>query len=85
MKVQVLNDHILVKPIEENIQCGLYIPPVFRQGAESSRMGQVEYCGPRASVNVGDVVLFGKWSGNEVIIDGVQLLVMKARSIFAIK
>lgn len=85
MTVQVLNDHILVKTIEEETQGGLYIPPMFRQGAESCKIGKVEYCGPRASVAVGDTVLFGKWTGQEVVIDGIRLLVMKARSIFAIK
>ena len=83
--LQVRKDHILVKTVEEDIQNGLYIPPIFRQGAESCKLGKVEFCGPLTPVVPGDVVLFGKWTGEEVILNGTRLMLMKARSIFAIK
>ena len=90
MKIQPLSDHILVEPVrEEKKKSGIILPDTVEK--ERSEKGKVVAVGPgkRASsptgegkripvdVKKGDVVLFTKYSPNEVKIDGKEYLVVK--------
>ena len=93
MALQPLEDRIIVKPgeAEETTVSGLVIPDTAK---EKPMQGEVLAVGPGArdedgdlvpmSVQVGDRVLFGKWSGTEVKIDGEDLLIMKEADIMGI-
>ena len=93
MKFRPLHDRVLVRRVEEEERTagGIIIPDTAR---EKPMQGEVIAVGPGArdetgklvplEVNVGDRVLFGKWSGTEVKIDGKELLIMKESDILGI-
>ena len=92
-KVKPLGDRVLVKPVEEDEQVkgGIIIPDT---AAEKPSTGKVLAVGPGArneegtitppDVKKGDQVLFGKWSGTEVKIDGDDLLIMNESDIMGV-
>jgi len=93
MKFRPLHDRILVKRIdaEEKTAGGIIIPDTAK---EKPQQGEVIAVGPGArneagqlvalDVKVGDRVLFGKWSGTEVKIDGEDLLIMKESDVMGV-
>ncbi|EQD65311.1 Chaperonin Cpn10 [mine drainage metagenome] len=93
MKLRPLHDRVIVKRLEEERVSagGIVIPD---SAAEKPSRGKVIAAGPgkvndegkvRAlDVKAGDTILFGKWSGTEVKIDGEELLVMKEEDIQAV-
>lgn len=90
MTFRPLHDRVVVKRIEEESKTagGIIIPDTAK---EKPQQGEVVAVGPGArdeagkinplDVKVGDRVLFGKWSGSEVKIDGEDLLIMKESDI----
>ena len=93
MSLKPLNDRVLVKRLEseERTASGLYIPDTAK---EKPSKGEVVAVGPGKhaddgklvpmSVKVGDMVLFNKYAGTEVKIDGAEHLVMREDDILAI-
>ena len=93
MKFRPLHDRIVVKRIdaEEKTAGGIIIPDTAK---EKPSQGEVLAVGPGGrdeagklipiDVRVGDRVLFGKWSGTEVKIDGDELLIMKESDIMGV-
>jgi chaperonin GroES len=93
MKFRPLHDRVVVKRInaEEKTKGGIIIPDTAK---EKPQEGEVIAIGPGAraetgklvppDVKVGDRVLFGKWSGTEVKIDGQDLLIMKETDIMGV-
>ena len=93
MKFRPLHDRVVVRRIDEdNVSAGGIIIP--DTAAEKPQQGQVVAVGPGArdesgdvvtlDVKTGDTVLFGKWSGTEVKIDGEELLIMKESDIMGV-
>ncbi|MGO4854242.1 co-chaperone GroES [Phaeovulum sp. W22_SRMD_FR3] len=88
-----LHDRVLVRRVQgdEKTKGGLIIPDSAK---EKPAEGEIVSCGAGArkdsgeliamSVKAGDKVLFGKWSGTEVTIDGEELLIMKESDILGI-
>src|SRR6187200_2258231 len=93
MKFRPLHDGIVIKRIEAEAKTagGIIIPDTVK---EKPQQGEVVAVGPGGrdeagkltplDVKVGDIVLFGKWSGTEVKIDGVDLLIMKESDIMGV-
>jgi chaperonin GroES len=93
MKFKPLQDRVVVRRIqeEEKTAGGIIIPDTAK---EKPSEGEVVAVGPGArndkgdivplEVKAGDRVLFGKWSGTEVKIDGQELLIMKESDIMGI-
>jgi chaperonin GroES len=93
MQFRPLHDRIVVKRIEaeEKTAGGNIIPDTAK---EKPSQGEVIAVGPGGrdeagklipiDIQVGDRVLFGKWSGTEVKIDGEDLLIMKESDIFGV-
>jgi chaperonin GroES len=93
MKFRPLHDRIVVKRIdaEEKTKGGIIIPDTAK---EKPSQGEVLAVGPGGryeagelipiDLAVGDRVLFGKWSGTEVKIDGEDLLIMKESDIMGV-
>ena len=93
MKFRPLHDRVLVRRIEaeEKTKGGIIIPDTAR---EKPQQGEVIAVGPGGrdesgklipiDVKVGETILFGKWSGNEVKIDGVEYLIMKESDIMGV-
>ena len=93
MKFRPLHDRVVVKRLEEDTKTagGIIIPDTVK---EKPQQGEVVGVGPGArdesgkltplDVKVGDTVLFGKWSGTEVKIDGKDLLIMKESDIMGV-
>ena len=91
-KVAPLADRVVVKPLEEAEQMrgGLYIPDTAK---EKPQQGNIVAVGPGRfekdarvpmDVKVGDKVLYGKYSGTEVTIEGEQLLILRESDILAV-
>lgn len=81
-----LNDRVLVKPApaEEKTASGLIIPDTAK---EKPQRGTIVAAGPGKkdepmTVSIGDNVLYGKYSGTEITIDGEDYLMMKESDIF---
>jgi chaperonin GroES len=81
-----LADRVLVKPAaaEEKTASGLFIPDTAK---EKPQRGEIVAVGngkkdEPLSVKVGDQVLYGKYAGTEITIDGVEYLMMKELDIF---
>ncbi|MGF1628637.1 MAG: co-chaperone GroES [Kiloniellaceae bacterium] len=93
MKFRPLHDRVAIRRIEENEKTagGIIIPDTAK---EKPSQGEVLAVGAGArndkgeliapDVKVGDLVLFGKWSGTEVKIDGQDLLIMKESDIMGV-
>jgi len=93
MKFRPLHDRVVVKRLEseEKSAGGIIIPDTAK---EKPMQGEVVAAGPGArgddgkvvalDVKAGDKVLFGKWSGTEVKIDGEELLIMKESDIMGV-
>ncbi len=93
MKFRPLHDRVVVRRIEaeEKTAGGIIIPDTAK---EKPQEGEVIAAGPGArneqgqlvalDVKAGDRILFGKWSGTEVKIDGEELLIMKESDIMGI-
>ena len=93
MAFKPLHDRVLVKRVEseEKTKGGLIIPDTAK---EKPAEGEVVSTGEGArkdsgeliamSVKAGDRILFGKWSGTEVTIDGQELLIMKESDILGV-
>lgn len=93
MNFRPLHDRVLVKRVEQEQKTlgGIIIPDTAK---EKPMEGEVIAVGPGArgedgklialDVKPGDRILFGKWSGTEVKIDGVELLIMKETDIMGI-
>ena len=93
MALKPLHDRVLVRRVEsdEKTAGGLIIPDSAK---EKPSEGEIVSCGDGArkdsgelitmAVSAGDRVLFGKWSGTEVTVDGEELLMMKESDILGI-
>ena len=93
MQFRPLHDRVLVRRIEaeEKTAGGIIIPDTAK---EKPQEGEVVAVGPGAraedgtvtalDVQAGDRILFGKWSGTEVKIDGEELLIMKESDILGV-
>src|SRR5580700_8064844 len=90
MKFRPLHDRVVIRRLEgeEKTKGGILIPDTAK---EKPQEGEVVAVGPGSrdesgklipiDLKAGDRVLFGKWSGNEVKIDGVEYLIMKESDI----
>lgn len=93
MKMRPLHDRVLVKRIEseEKTKSGIIIPDTVK---EKPQEGEIIAIGTGTrqengtiiplDVKVGDKILFGKWSGTEIKLDGVDFLVMKESDIMGV-
>ena len=93
MQFRPLHDRVVVRRVdaEERTKGGIIIPDTAK---EKPQEGEVIAVGPGArdesgkvqplDVKVGDRILFGKWSGTEVRIDGEELLIMKESDIMGV-
>jgi len=93
MKLKPLNDRVLVKRLEseEKTAGGLYIPDTAKEKPSRGKVvaagpGKIGDDGKRAAlaVKAGDLVLFNKYAGTEISIDGEEHLVMREDDILAI-
>jgi len=93
MKLMPLNDRVLVKRLdsEEKTAGGLYIPDTAKEKPSKGEIvaagpGKMDDSGKRVELTVkaGDTVLFNKYAGTEVKLDGVEHLVMREDDILAI-
>ena len=93
MKFRPLHDRVVVKRVEEEgkTKGGIIIPDTAK---EKPMEGEIVSVGPGArdesgklvppDVKAGDRILFGKWSGTEIKLDGVEYLIMKESDIMGI-
>ena len=93
MKFRPLHDRVVVRRIDEETKTkgGIIIPDTAK---EKPMQGEVIAIGPGGrdeagklvpiDLKAGDIILFGKWSGTEVKIDGEELLIMKESDIMGV-
>ena len=88
MKLKPINDRIVIKPApaEEKTKGGIIIPDTAK---EKPQRGEVVAVGPgkediKMTVKVGDVVLYGKYSGQELSYEGVDYLIMREDDVLVV-
>jgi len=93
MKFRPLHDRVLVRRVDEDTKTagGIIIPDTAQ---EKPSEGEIISVGPGArgedgsvqalDVKKGDRVLFGKWSGTEIVVEGEDLLIMKESDIMGV-
>jgi len=88
VKIKPLADRVLIEPMaaEEKTATGIIIPDTAK---EKPQKGTVVAVGPgtkdeKMEVKVGDVVLYGKYSGTELTIKGTDYLIMRQSDVLAI-
>ena len=92
VKVAPLADRVVVKPLEESEQMrgGLYIPDTAK---EKPQQGEIVAAGPGRyekdkrvpmELKVGDKILYGKYSGTEVTLEGDQYLILRESDVLAV-
>jgi chaperonin GroES len=92
VKVAPLADRVVVKPLEETEQMrgGLYIPDTAK---EKPQQGEIVAAGPGRyekdkrvpmELKVGDKILYGKYSGTEVTLEGDQYLILRESDVLAV-
>ena len=93
MKLRPLHDRVVIRRAEGDMKSkgGIIIPDTAK---EKPQEGEVIAVGPGSrdesgkliplDVKAGDIILFGKWSGTEVKIDGEELLIMKESDIMGV-
>lgn len=90
-KIQPLEDRVVVRPSEANeeMRGGLYIPDTAK---EKPTQGEVIAVGPGrfekgervpVDIKVGDKVLYGKYSGTQITLDGEEVMILKASDVLA--
>lgn len=93
-KIQPLFSYVLIKPVqaETTTASGIVIPDTAQE--KQSQMGEVLAIGPgfasedgresKIILKVGDKVVYKKWGGNEIKVDGVEYMLMEQKDIMAI-
>ena len=93
MKIKPLADRVIVKPSEgiEKTKGGIYVPDTAK---EKPQEGEIVAVGPgrttedgkliKMEVKVGDHILYGKYSGTEVTVEGEEYLIVRESDILAI-
>jgi chaperonin GroES len=93
MNVRPLHDRIIVQRIEEGEQKigGIIIPDTAKEKPQQGKViaagaGKVKDDGKRVSLDVkaGDIILFGKYSGQEIKLDGEEFLIMREDEVLAV-
>lgn len=92
MNIKPLADRVIVKPMEkETMKGGIIIPDTVKEKPMQGTIvavgpGQISDSGERVAPEVkkGDVVLYGKYSGTEVNVDGVDYLILRESDVLAI-
>jgi chaperonin GroES len=94
MKVRPLNDRILVRRLEEESEQrvgGIIIPDTAKEKPQQGKViavgtGKVKDDGTRIPLDVqaGDTILFGKYSGQEIKLDGEEFLIMREDEVLAV-
>jgi chaperonin GroES len=93
MKVKPLHDRILVKRIEEGEQVvgGIIIPDTAKEKPQQGKVvavgaGKIDDKGKRQPLDVkdGDRILFGKYSGQEIKLDGEEFLIMREDEVLGV-
>ncbi len=92
-KVQPLADRVVVKPMEreEKTKSGIYLPDTAKEKPQEGKVvavgpGRVSDDGTRIAmdVKVGDIVIYAKYGGTEIKVDGEDLLVLRESDVLAI-
>ncbi|MFC1562253.1 co-chaperone GroES [candidate division KSB1 bacterium] len=93
MKIKPLEDRVVVKAVEATDQTkgGIYLPDTAK---EKPQEGEITAVGPgkfsdsgqliKLSVKVGDRVIYGKYSGTEVTVEGEEYMIMRESDLYAI-
>jgi chaperonin GroES len=93
MKIRPLNDRVMVLRLEEEQKTtgGIIIPDTAKEKPQEGKViavgpGKADENGKRMGMDVkaGDRILFGKYSGNEIKVDGVEHLIMREEDILAV-
>ena len=93
MKVKPLHDRMLVKRIEEGEQVvgGIIIPDTAKEKPQQGKVvavgaGKIDDKGKRVPMDVkdGDTILFGKYSGQEIKLDGEEFLIMREDEVLGV-
>ena len=92
-KIKPLYDYLLIEPLqkETTLPSGIVIPDSAKEKPQEGKIvavgpGKVDEDGKRAemTVKVGDVVMYKKWGGTEIKVNGKELLLVKEEDVLAV-
>ncbi len=93
MKLKPLSDRVIVKPLEaeEKTASGIYLPDAAKEKPTKGKVisvgpGKTDDKGQRMALNVkdGDTVYYGKYSGNEIEVDGTKYVILRESEILGV-
>jgi chaperonin GroES len=93
IRIRPLSDHVVIKALDESEQMrgGLYIPDTAKENPSQGEVvavgpGKISDDGKRLDmdVKVGDRVLYGKYSGTDVTLDGEEFLILRESDVLAV-
>ncbi len=93
MKLKPLSDRVIVKPLEaeEKTASGIYLPDAAKEKPTKGKVisvgpGKTDDNGNRMTLNVkdGDTVYYGKYSGNEIEVDGAKYVILRESEILGV-
>jgi chaperonin GroES len=93
MKVRPLHDRILVERVEEDekTKSGIYIPDTAKEKPQKGKViavgsGKINEKGDRVKMDIkeGDSILFQKYGGDEIKVDGKELVIMREEDVLAV-
>ena len=92
-KIEPLDDRVVVEPLEQDTKTpgGIFLPETAKEKPQQGKIvatgpGKLLDSGERAKLNVkkGDVVIFAKYSGTEVEVDGKELMIMRESDLLGV-
>ncbi len=93
MKLKPLSDRVIVKPLEaeEKTASGIYLPDAAKEKPTKGKVisvgpGKVDDNGNRMPLNVkaGDTIYYGKYSGNEIEVDGTKYVILRESEVLGV-
>ena len=89
LNITPLHDRVIVKPApaEEKTAGGIIIPDTAKEKPQKGKVlsiSEVDEKGNKPTVKVGDTILYGKYAGTEINVEGKEYLIMRESDIFAI-
>jgi co-chaperonin GroES (HSP10) len=82
--IRAFKNYIFVLPNEDN-GSKIFLPPTVKKQMDTAQKGKVMCAGPKAPVFAGEKIVFDKWAGAEITLEGKKVLIIKPNSIYYVE
>jgi co-chaperonin GroES (HSP10) len=84
MELKVHKNLIFVSILPET-QGKIIVPPIFQKAMSTYQRGVVRYCGPKSYVSPGEIIIFEKWAGEQLEVNGERLSVISTTNLTCVE